>query len=97
MSAHQRYLEAPYEDAAREERAFEHWSENKAKAVYDELVETAAIAFDSPGSYDQEEQTYPGFGEWLEGRQAEREFEAWMNRRPETPWTFGYDAFSEFG
>ena len=70
MSAHQRYLEAPYAAADRLELAFEQWSENEAKAVYDELVETAAIDFDAPGLYDQEEQTYPGFDEWLEGRQA---------------------------
>ena len=83
LSAHQRYLEAPYAAAARLELAFEHWSENEAKAVYDRLVETEAIAFDAPGLYDQEEQTYPGFDEWLEGRQAESWFEDWMNEMEE--------------
>ena len=94
MSAHQRYLEAPYEDAAREERAFEHWVENHAQEVYDFL----RAAGDLPQVNRDGELVIDGisFDEWTQGIQAEREFEAWMNRRPETPWTFATDAFSEF-
>lgn len=44
MSAHQRYLEAPYDNAARQEAAFEKWCE-----VND-------VEFDAPDAWDRFEQ-----------------------------------------
>ena len=81
MSAHQRYLEAPYAAAARLELAFEHWVENHAQEVYDFL----RAAGDLPQVNRDGELVIDGisFDEWTQDIQAEREFEAWMNEMEE--------------
>ena len=62
MSAHQRYLGTI---RSRRSPGWRSSTGARTKAVYDGLVETEAIAFVRP-AVDQEEQTYPGFDEWLE-------------------------------
>ena len=76
LSAHQRYLEAPYDAAARDELAFEYWEENIALADYNRLVEGGVVEAD--------ENNEPlRFEDWLGSRQGHQNFESWMNEMEE--------------
>ena len=79
LSAHQRYLEAPYDAAARDELAFEYWEENIARADYDRLMEAGVVEIDK----DEEGYEPLCFEDWLGSRQGHQNFESWMNEMEE--------------
>lgn len=68
MSAYDRWLEAPYVDAARQEDAFEKWCEAKG------------VAFDAPDAWERfEADEAASYEEWCDD-QAEQRAEARLER-----------------
>lgn len=78
LNSHQNYLEAPYAQRDAELAALEYWEENEAANAYELLDMHGEL---NGHENDAEEFIPQPFDEWLETRQAEREFERWLEDR----------------
>jgi hypothetical protein len=76
LNSHQTYLEAPYASRDADLAMLEYWEDNIAPETYERLDKLGEV---NGHENDAEEFIAQPFHEWLDSRQAEREFTWWLD------------------